>query len=113
MFYDHLWQEAAEDYNSHQPINLLLDLMIKSPENIMGQLEDHIYSTDYLKQLINNSVSLQFLWEDRGGLLSIIGDREKSLNLYFEIEDPESIAFQGKTIEIRGLISPRFYSMKC
>ena len=107
-FYNHLWGEAADECQTNTPIDLQLDLVVKSYELISFK---PLISVRTLEQRINQCKNIQFYWHEKGFLLSIKDAKEMELNLYFDINEPQSYEHQGKTLYLTGIIcdKPHIY----
>jgi len=101
--YNHLWAEAAEECNINIPINLHLDLSVKSYDFISFRPP---ISIKKLEKIIEECESITLFLHETNSLLLIQG-AEKRLNIFFEQVDTESLEYTGDILNISGMIDHR------
>lgn len=103
-FYDHLWDEGADECNADIPVNLHIDLTIRSYELISFK---PLISVRRLKELIVNSQSITLYLYKNSCLLKIKGKNNRSLNLFFGLRDNQSREYSGDTLNLTGIINDK------
>lgn len=101
-FYNHLWDEAAEECDANISINLHLDLSIRSYNLIAYK---PLISVKRLDELIKNSQSIKLFLHENNCLLQV--KRDQYLHVYFQLRDNQSTEFSGDTFNLTGIIDDK------
>jgi len=100
-FFDHLWADAAVNFDVNAPVDLHVDLVIKSREFLSPK---NPISIPKLKERIGNSKNIQFYHHESGSMLKITVDNDRSLNLYMTVKGQDAIEMQEEILSVSGIL---------
>jgi len=103
IFFDHLWAEAGDECDADNPINLHLDLTIRSYEFISYRPP---ISVNKLERILDECKSIRLFLHESGSLLLITGEIRK-LNIYFEQSDSQSSGYTGDVLNLVGIVDDK------
>ncbi len=98
--FDHLWSEASEECDVDAPIDVHLDLVIKSYELISFRPP---ISVIILKKIIQESKKIQLFIDGLNALVSIKG--KKTLNLFINLNENNVSEFISGALDLSGILS--------
>ena len=99
--FDHLWADAAVNFDVNAPVDLHVDLVITSHEFLSQKNPISIFK---LKERIDNSKNIQFYHHESGSMLKITGDNDRSLNLDMTVKGQDAIEMQEEMLSISGIL---------
>lgn len=103
-FYNHLWNEAGDDYETSTPIDFQLDLVVRSYELLSFRLP---ISVKTLEKRINECENVHFYWHSSGSLLNIKDKKGKETKIYIDLIGSQSLELQEGILNYSGVINDK------
>ncbi|MBD3352460.1 MAG: hypothetical protein GF364_13310 [Candidatus Lokiarchaeota archaeon] len=101
-FFNHIWDDAADECEIDVPIDLHINLIIRSYEQISSRIPISVHK---LENKIHSSKSIRFYRDNLECLLSIELGSGRPWKLYIKLHNKEPVEDQGDTLALSGMIN--------